>query len=221
VKVLQDAGFPLSGETFVEEYGTFLDRYYADRAPYNNTERTAFSTLKEMLAEKGYPNVPATVLRAALEALYAVTDKNWAIEEDAIPTLDALTHSGYRLGLISNTSDDAHVQHLLAAKGLRPFFEFILTSAALGIRKPDIRIFQTALDRFRVQPEAAVMVGDTLDADVLGANQSGIYSIWITRRAQVPEEGELVIQPQAVVTTLYQIPDLLAEIENDRANIFV
>jgi FMN phosphatase YigB (HAD superfamily) len=109
----------------------------------------------------------------------------------------------------------------LAAKGLRPFFEFILTSAALGIRKPDIRIFQTALDRFRVQPEAAVMVGDTLDADVLGANQSGIYSIWITRRAQVPEEGELVIQPQAVVTTLYQIPDLLAEIENDRANIFI
>jgi FMN phosphatase YigB (HAD superfamily) len=60
-----------------------------------------------------------------------------------------------------------------------------------------------------------------LDTDVLGANQSGIYSIWITRRAQVPEEGELVIQPQAVVTTLYQIPDLLAEIENDCANIFV
>ena len=132
-------------------------------------------------------------------------------------TLETLKSRGYRLGLISNTSDDNNVQGIVDRWGLRPFFETIVTSAALGIRKPDVRIFQVALDRFRVQPEAAAMVGDTLDADVLGANQSGIYSIWVTRRVQIPEEGELAIQPQAVVTALSQIPDLLAEVENDRA----
>jgi len=35
------------------------------------------------------------------------------------------------------------------------------------------------------------MVGDSLEADILGANQMGIYSIWITRRVYLPEEGEL------------------------------
>jgi putative hydrolase of the HAD superfamily len=120
------------------------------------------------------------------------------------------------LGLISNTSDDKNVQGIVDRWGLRPFFETIVTSAALGIRKPDVRIFQVALDRFRIPPEATAMVGDMLNADVLGANRSGIYSIWITRRIQLPEEGELSIQPQAVVTALQHIPDLLAEIENDR-----
>ena len=215
VQVLRGAGFPLSAEIFFEEYGTFLDRYYANRAPDDTTERTAFSVLQEILANKGYTNIPSPVLRTALEALYTVTDQNWTVEEDAIPTLETLKRGGYHLGLISNTSDDAHVQRLLDRNGFRPFFESVLTSAALGNRKPDRRVFQTALDRFRVQPEAAAMVGDMLDADILGANQLGIYSIWITRRAWIPEEGELAIQPQAVVTELSQIPNLLAEVEND------
>jgi putative hydrolase of the HAD superfamily len=149
--------------------------------------------------------------------MYAVTQQNWYLEEDAISTLETLKSRGYRLGLISNTSDDRNVQGIVDRTGLRPFFEVILTSAALGIRKPDERIFQIALERFGVQPGTAVMVGDTLNADVLGANQSGIYSIWITHRAQIPEEGELAIQPQAVVSALHQIPDLLAEIDNERA----
>ncbi len=148
--------------------------------------------------------------------MYAVTQQNWFLEEDAISTLETLKSRGYRLGLISNTSDDKNVQGIVDRWGLRPFFETIITSAALGIRKPDVRIFQVALDRFQVPPEAAAMVGDMLNADVLGANQSGIYSIWITRQVQLPEEGELAIQPQAVVSALHQIPDLLAEIENDR-----
>jgi FMN phosphatase YigB (HAD superfamily) len=59
------------------------------------------------------------------------------------------------------------------------------------------------------------MVGDSLEADILGANQMGMYSIWIRRRAEVPDEGELSIQPQAVIMALDQIPSLLAEVEKD------
>jgi len=84
-----------------------------------------------------------------------------------------------------------------------------------------MRIFQAALEHFQVRPAAAAMVGDLLQTDVLGANQMGIYSIWITRRSQVMEEGELGIQPQAVVTALNQIPSLLVEVERDLTEGFV
>jgi FMN phosphatase YigB (HAD superfamily) len=57
------------------------------------------------------------------------------------------------------------------------------------------------------------MVGDLLEADILGANQLGMYSIWITRRVSLPEEGVLAIQPQAVIPTLDLLPGLLADIE--------
>ncbi len=149
--------------------------------------------------------------------MYAVTQQNWFLEDDALSTLEELKKLGYRLGLISNTSDDNNVQGLLDRWRLRSYFETIITSAALGIRKPDPRIFREALDHFHALPGEAAMVGDMLNADVLGANQAGIYSIWITRRIKLPDEGELEIQPQAVVSALQQIPALLTEVGKDPA----
>lgn len=216
VEVLNRAGIEVDPASFYIEFGGFIRSYYEKRIE-DNLEQTTFTVLRAVLSRKNFRSVPDPVLRAALDAMYGVTQQNWYLEEDAISTLEILKSRGYRLGLISNTSDDNNVQGIINRWGVRSFFETIITSAALGIRKPDAHIFRVALDRLRVQPEAAVMVGDTLEADVLGANQSGIYSIWITRRGQDPEEGVLAIQPQAVVTALHQIPDLIAEVENDRA----
>jgi len=215
VEVLCRSGIQMDPSAFYIEFGGFIRSYY-DKSSEDNLEQTTFTVLRDLLFRKGFRRVPNPVLRAALQAMYAVTQQNWYLEEDAISTLEMLKSRGYRLGMISNTSDDKNVQGIVDRWGLRPFFDTILTSAALGIRKPDQRIFQVALDRLRVQPVAAAMVGDTLNADVLGANQSGIYSIWITRRVDVTGEGQLAIQPQAVVTALHQIPDLLAQVEKDR-----
>ncbi len=220
VEVLRRAGLEIDPAAFYTEFGGLIRSYY-DSLTDDNLEKTTFTLLRELLSGKGFPNVPDAVLRSALDAMYAVTGRNWFLEEDAIPTFETLKSRGLRLGLISNTSDDNNVQTIVDRWGLRPYFESIVTSAALGIRKPDPRIFQAALDHFQVRPEEAAMVGDTLEADVLGANNSGIYSIWITRRVQVMPDGELTIQPQAVVSLLSQIPDLLAEVEKDRSNDLV
>jgi FMN phosphatase YigB (HAD superfamily) len=59
------------------------------------------------------------------------------------------------------------------------------------------------------------MVGDTLEADILGANQMGIYSILASRHAKTPTEGELLIQPQAVISSLSELPKLLKELEEE------
>ncbi|HEY5157282.1 MAG TPA: HAD family hydrolase [Anaerolineales bacterium] len=213
MEVLQQSGIPLEIKPFSSKLETFLDSYYASRT--SPIEKTTFSVLKEILEQKGYRDTPASVLRTALDAMYAITQQNWYIEPDAIPALQTLREQGYRLGIVSNTSDDQNVQKLVDRWELRPFFETIITSAGFGIRKPDRRIFQLALNYFGVAPGQIVMVGDTIEADILGANQMGFYSIWITRRAQIPEEGELAIQPQAVISTLKEIPDLLADIQDN------
>jgi HAD superfamily hydrolase (TIGR01549 family) len=216
VDVLCKAGFEIDPAVLSCESIGFIRSYY-DKLSNDNIEQTAFKVLCEILDQKGVLNVPSPVLRAALNAMYTVTQQNWYLEDDAIYTLDTLKSLGYHLGLISNTSDDHNVQVIIDQWKLRPFFETIVTSAALGIRKPDMRIFSVAMDKIQVQANQAVMVGDSLDADVQGANQSGIYSVWITRRVQIDEEGELPIQPQAIVPCLAQIPDLLADLENDLA----
>jgi len=212
--VLRRSGISIDPASFMTEFGGFIQSYY-QKEYEDNLEPTSLTSLRNVLIEKGFSGIQDLVLQEAMAAMYAVTQQNWYREEDAIDTLEVLNSRGYRLGIISNTSDDQNVQGILDQSGLRPYFEYILTSAAIGIRKPDRRIFQAALDHFQVPPAAAAMVGDILQTDVLGANRMGIYSIWITRRAQLPEEGELAIQPQAVVTTLDQIPSLLVELERD------
>jgi HAD superfamily hydrolase (TIGR01662 family) len=211
-KTLEDAGYPLA-ENAYGEFNTIFDLYYHRR---ENTleEETTVQLLRELMEAQG-ASPPDPVLYAAMEAMYAITQENWYLEEDAIPTLETMKEMGYRLGAISNAADDENVQELIDKGNLRPHFEFIISSAACGIRKPDARIFQLALDHFQVPPEKIVMVGDTLDADILGANRLGIYSIWINRRANKPSEGELSVQPQAVISALSDLPNLIEELEKN------
>jgi putative hydrolase of the HAD superfamily len=214
VGVLQRAGISVDSSSFITEFGGFIQSYYQNRFK-DNIEPTTFKTVRDLLTQKGYSSVPDTILINAIEAMYNITQKNWYREEDAIPTLETLKKLGYRMGIISNTSDDHNVQGIVDRLELRPYFEYIITSAAFGIRKPDKRIFQAALDHFQISPDAVAMVGDLLQTDVLGANEMGMYSIWITRRIQKIGDGELAIQPKAVVTKLSQIPSLLDDVNRD------
>ena len=222
VRYLRQAGFPIERTTLSGGFNTFLDAYYAQREK-DNVESSTFIFLHDLLTESGYSSVPDPILRRALGSMYAVAERNWFVEEDAISTLASLKEEGYRLGLISNTSDDNNVQALVDQCGFRPFFDLILTSASCGYRKPDPRIFQIALEHFSIQPQQALMVGDTLEADIAGANSLGIFSVWITRRASSGSDPSTALrqaqdissgqvpanEPKAVIQALSELPALL------------
>jgi FMN phosphatase YigB (HAD superfamily) len=115
---------------------------------------------------------------------------------------------GYRLAAVSNAADDANTQALVDKLGARPYLEFVLSSAQYGTRKPNPKIFRSALERLSVPADRAVMVGDTLGADILGAHNSGIYAIWITRRANTPANRAHAdtIKPDARIANLNELP---------------
>jgi len=196
-----------------EVYGeavSFLDFYTRRRlARADHAEDISTALLSTLLEQNGYPAVDPQVVRQALQAMYAVTQTNWVAEDDALPVLKSLKSSGYRLGLVSNAADDDNTQFLIDKGGFRPYVEFIVSSAACAIRKPDPRIFELALDFFKEPASKTAMIGDTLDADILGANQLGMFSIWITRRAQPTTEELARIKPLARIDTLLELPALL------------
>jgi HAD superfamily hydrolase (TIGR01662 family) len=212
--VLEKANITSAPPYTPAEFQACLNNYY-DKRSIDNIELTATVVLRDFLANKGIASIPDIILREALDAMYAITQQNWFIEEDAAPALQVLRSSGYHLGLLSNAADDRDVQQLIDQWHLRPFFDFILTSAASGMRKPHPLMFQKALDYFQIQSKQAAMVGDTLTADIAGANNLGIYSIWLTRRIQLPPDGDLAIQPQAIISALAELPALLNGIESD------
>lgn len=159
------------------------------------------------------PRLPAGHLREALRALYGVTQKYWHVEPDAATTLQLLRAKGCRLGIISNAPDDDDVQALVENAQLKVFFDFVLTSAKAKVRKPNPSIFEAALAYWGARPEQVVMVGDTVTADVAGANRLRIASVWILRRADTPENHAAVKmhRPDATIQALSELPSLLED----------
>jgi len=205
-------GMELNLSTFPSQFRKRLDEYFKQRE-HDLLETTYTFVLRELLKEKGYEDVDNETLRNALNALFAITQTNWELEEDAVPTLKKLVESGYRLGIISNAGDDADVQQLARKFGITQFFDFILTSAACSYRKPHERIFELGLANWYCPPNEAVMVGDNLDADVRGAQNAGIYGIWLHRRADPKTEDRKRILPDASLSLLSELPAALDRLQ--------
>lgn len=210
---LQSRGMVL-GQDFLDDFYSRMEAYYRERDS-EFIELTTHYVLGATLADWNYENTPDEVLHDALIGFHRVTQAHWLPEEDAIPTLRELRRMGYRLAAVSNAADDANTQTLVDKLGARPYLEFILSSAAQGVRKPNPVIFQSALDRMGITPDRAVMVGDSLGADILGAHNAGIYAIWVTRRAGTAANRAHAgtIQPDAQIVNLSDLPALMQSLE--------
>ena len=213
VQSLIAADINLDPNRFAREFRRRLHAYYTERE-HEFIELTTAYILSSLLAEFGHPTVPDEVVAQAMERLYFESQAYWIPEEDARPTLVSLSDRGYRLGVISNAGDDADVQNLVEKAGVRPHLDFVLSSAACGIRKPDPKIFQLALEQWGFLPQEVAMVGDTLGADVLGGQNAGLFTIWITRRAVTPgnHAHRDTIHPDATIDTLAELPGLLEQL---------
>ncbi len=185
-----------------------LDLYYHRRGS-DTKEETTLVLLKQLLEEYDNHQVADDILRTALRAMYSITQENWHVEEDALPTLRALKENGIRIGVITNSSDDENTQTLMDKAGVRPYLDWSISSAAFGKRKPHPAIFDAALQHFGISAQEAAMVGDTFDADIIGAEQTSMFSIWITRRVR-NTTSRFNIRPDAIVSTLSEIPALLS-----------
>jgi 2-haloalkanoic acid dehalogenase type II len=213
---LRQQGFDHDIDEIIREYRQRV-RAYQEQESIDFREFTAQFVLRSVLAERGYPEVPDDRLVPVLKETFAVSQAHWQPEADTIPTLRRLGELGYRLGIVSNAGDDADVQVLIDKAGIRSYFEVILSSAAAGVRKPNPDIFRRVLDRMGLTPEQAVMVGDVLGADILGAHNAGMPGIWITRRADrlANRLHEDTIVPDAVIGSLGELEGVLGRLGDE------
>lgn len=124
--------------------------------------------------------------------------------EGAIETLEALGANGCRLGIISN--NDGSCREKCEQMGIAKYFEIIIDSTVEGISKPSPRIFELAMERMNVSPDESAHVGDMYGADVMGARDAGIRTVWYNRRG-LEVFGDY--RPDHEVERLDEIPGLL------------
>lgn len=211
---LQAAGYTLDGPAFLNRFSAKFQEFDEQRQT-DWVEYTTEWILRRTLEEMGAPPPGPEVIAQALHAYYAYSESLWHPMPGLHETLQRLAAMQPKLGLISNASDDTNVQRLIDAVDVRRYFDPIIVSAAVGIRKPNPKIFELVLSRWQLPAEACVMVGDTLGADILGAQLAGLHNIWLTAQAAHPANRAHrdTILPEAVAATLADVPALIEKLQ--------
>ena len=112
-----------------------------------------------------------------------------------------------RIGIVTNNMRDEQTAKL-AHLGITELIDELITSEEVGLAKPDPGIFVAALQRLHSTPAESVMVGDSWAADVLGATQLGIRTIWLNREPLACPDPALATEISAF-EPLEQIADLI------------
>ena len=142
----------------------------------------------QILQELGIERVDIPFATAIFEALRVRIPPSRPLFSDTLPTVAALQQRGFLLGIVTNRLfGGAPFQEDLRTLGLLNYFDprHMAISGDLGVRKPNPAIFLHALKALDVAPEQAAMVGDSLNADVLGAQKLGILAIWKPKPKQI------------------------------------
>ena len=122
--------------------------------------------------------------------------------DDAIPALER-ARGEYRLGLLTNGTPKVQ-RYKASAAGLLDYFDEVLVSGDLELRKPDPRLFELLLERLGANTDSTVLVGDRSATDIAGANAAGIRSIQIRRPDNKHQmDGDIV--PDAIITSLEEL----------------
>ena len=125
------------------------------------------------------------LVRKAIKIIVKARAANAIAFDDAHSTLKKFSGRDVKLGIISNVSSHEVAMGILDNVKLTKYFVQIVTSARVGIRKPDPGIFRYALMQFRARPEEAVMVGDSEIHDIGGGYVAGLKTVLVDRRHRV------------------------------------
>jgi len=133
--------------------------------------------------------------------------KHIYLYEETLAVLDALKGS-YQLVLLTNGSPDLQRTKLSLSPELKPYFDNIIISGDFGSGKPDPKIFEYALEQQSLTKEDAIMIGDNLLTDILGASKLGMRSVWINHDDKEAEAA----QPTYEIKRLKEVLPIIREL---------
>lgn len=173
----------------------------------NNIDRQEFYDRVEECAKTDSYAVRAAALYygAEIPRWYGELEK---LYPDTKMILEILSKK-YKLGVIANQS--LGTKERLDNWNIGKYFDVVVASAEAGCAKPDLKIFNLALEQAGCKPNDAVMIGDRLDNDIVPAKQIGMKTVWVrqgfAKYQIICNESE---QPDFIIDSISDILDILA-----------
>lgn len=203
--------YPLEGvdaAAFVAAYGYQLEAAWEEGIRTLCAPNTR-QVMTDTLAGFGVPSD-----RMQIETVLDVYDwqppAGLRVFPDVVEVLPQIRNEGIELGIITNASHPMTLRDReLAALDLIDLFPTCRLSAGdVGVLKPHPAIFEDALRRLGISASKAVFVGDSLKADVRGAQGAGIRAVWRSPSPELPADQQDIV-PDGTITTLFDLLPLL------------
>ncbi|WP_051907794.1 YjjG family noncanonical pyrimidine nucleotidase [Flavimarina sp. Hel_I_48] len=176
---------------FLEVYKPINFRYWKYyRESKITKEKLRYGRLSNSFSSLGFGIDKHMIDKLSEDYITHLPDNNHLFEG----TYDLLSElsKNYNLHIITNGFEE--VQHLkLKRSKIDCFFQTITTSESVGVKKPDPRIFNFALAQAGASIENSLMIGDTYEADILGARALGIETILFNYHLAEAQEGDRVV----------------------------
>jgi len=162
----------------------YEEKYWRDDSFWMKEIDTAkfWIELYELMLDEAGLQEEVTELATDIYSEFGQADR-WQPYPDVVPALTKLFEAGYKIGLVSNW--DTRLTSLSIDTGLSKYLDFVISSANVGLLKPQPQIFELALERAGVGAAEAMHVGDHYYADIMGARSVGITPVLLDRKGTV------------------------------------
>ena len=174
-KILVDNEINIDINVFLETYGPINTDYWKLYRENNiSKDKLRYGRLNDTFKVLNIDISTKIIYKLSDDYIKHLSSFNFLID-DTIQVLKYLD-SRYKLHIITNGFQE--VQNLkLINSGINHFFKTITNSEMAGVKKPNQKIFQLAINKARTDFDSSIMIGDNLDADIHGALNSGMDAI--------------------------------------------
>ena len=111
-------------------------------------------------------------------------------------------HERFPMVLVSNFY--GNIATVLREFSLDGIFQQIVESAVVGIRKPDPRIFTLGVEALGFDPSEVIVVGDSIDKDIIPAHQAGCHTVWFKGEGWTSDPVD-ESAPDRIITNLTEL----------------
>lgn len=144
---------------------------------------------------------------------FALEVGSWVLFPGVQKMLQQVRSLGLKIGVLSNARSDWAIREIVERLNLTKYFDAIVTSAAVGFRKPRPEPFQRILKLLDLDASEVVMIGNSMEADIAGARPLGIRTIRVTFDDSADGDGA---DPDLTVLTVADIVPAIKRIAAGR-----
>ncbi|MEO9511990.1 MAG: YjjG family noncanonical pyrimidine nucleotidase [Flavobacteriaceae bacterium] len=181
-KILKENAVDVVPEDFLEVYVPINQAYWK----LYREDKITQSELRHQRLKKSFEGIEKTISDKSIEILSQEYIAHLSSFTHLFPhTIEVLEYLAprYKLHIITNGFQEIQ-EKKLKGSNIHNYFDQIIDSEMAGVKKPNPYIFKLAMEKAKVIPEKALMIGDNLEADIMGAQSVGMQALHFNAHSQ-------------------------------------